>query len=519
LISILSARPSAQGVRNRSADAAPATASFGQFLKGASGPSPGPARSPSASAQGNGPTATAGTALPDTRAHDKATPVDPASDGPPTDPQIEVAAGLPVATPKDAQNAGTAGETAAVVPSTDDTAAGDSAPVVDAANEPTAVLQATLVPAPPGNQTQPQGPPVETTVEPAAIPPPLPSAAPAQAPAPSELTGKGQLSVQPAGETSPQAAFAPPASDAGPELTNETPTPGNTAGPQQAAAAPDPTTPKLPEAPVAGVPKLPEPTPTQPAAHPQTHRAAASDPSTSASPRDVNEAPDDSPPVPEVEHRSRPPAERAAGSADAPEDAPAKPHGRATLQFDVRVDESSAPPKPIEARDATSAARLPELFGSVPGAATPAAPAATVPSPADVAPIQIAGIAVEIAARAQAGRNRFEIRLDPPELGRIDVRLDVDNSGNVTSRLVVERVETLEILRRDAGELQRALQDAGLKTSDNGLQFTLRDQNFAGRNDRAPTQPSARLIIPDASVPETVPDYGRVIRRGLDIRV
>jgi hypothetical protein len=270
---------------------------------------------------------------------------------------------------------------------------------------------------------------------------------------------------------------------------------------------------------VAGVPKLPEPTPTQPAAHPQTHRAAASDPSTSASPRDVNEAPDDSPPVPEVEHRSRPPAERAAGSADAPEDAPAKPHGRATLQFDVRVDESSAPPKPIEARDATSAARLPELFGSVPGAATPAAPAATVPSPADVAPIQIAGIAVEIAARAQAGRNRFEIRLDPPELGRIDVRLDVDNSGNVTSRLVVERVETLEILRRDAGELQRALQDAGLKTSDNGLQFTLRDQNFAGRNDRAPTQPSARLIIPDASVPETVPDYGRVIRRGLDIRV
>ena len=61
-----------------------------------------------------------------------------------------------------------------------------------------------------------------------------------------------------------------------------------------------------------------------------------------------------------------------------------------------------------------------------------------------------AGLAVEIAARAQTGQNRFEIRLDPPELGRIDVRLDIDSSGQVTSRLVVERADTLEHLRRDS---------------------------------------------------------------------
>jgi flagellar hook-length control protein FliK len=126
--------------------------------------------------------------------------------------------------------------------------------------------------------------------------------------------------------------------------------------------------------------------------------------------------------------------------------------------------------------------------------------------------------------RAQAGRNRFEIRLDPPELGRIDVRLDVDSSGNVTSRLVVERAETLDVLRRDAPELQRALQDAGLKTSDNGLQFTLRDQNFAGRQDRDAPTPAARLIVPDAGVAtETAPvgsyNRDRTRSRGLDIRV
>jgi flagellar hook-length control protein FliK len=269
----------------------------------------------------------------------------------------------------------------------------------------------------------------------------------------------------------------------------------------------------LSQAPVPDSQKLPDAAPTKPAPH--AHSAASGAPSASAPARAGDEASDDSQSGSDAERKGRT-LDRNSGTANAAEDTPAKSHGRASPHIDVRLDDSVAAPKPVDALEATSAARLPELFSSAPSAA---APAAIMPSPGDAAPIQIAGLAVEIAAHAQAGRNRFEIRLDPPELGRIDVRLDVDNSGNVTSRLVVERVETLEILRRDAGELQRALQDAGLKTSDNGLQFTLRDQNFAGRNDRAPTQPSARLIIPDASVPETVPDYGRVIRRGLDIRV
>ena len=91
--------------------------------------------------------------------------------------------------------------------------------------------------------------------------------------------------------------------------------------------------------------------------------------------------------------------------------------------------------------------------------------------------VPIAGLAIEIAGKALAGKNRFEIRLDPPELGRIDVRLDVDRDGNVTSRLTVERADTYDLLRRDAAGLERALQDAGLKTADNGLQFSLRDQS------------------------------------------
>ena len=157
-------------------------------------------------------------------------------------------------------------------------------------------------------------------------------------------------------------------------------------------------------------------------------------------------------------------------------------------------------------------------------AATTAAQTASAPTSDAMEPaVPIAGLAVEIAARAQAGQNRFEIRLDPPELGRIDVRLDIDSSGQVTSRLVVERADTLEHLRRDSASLERALQDAGLKTGENGLQFSLRDQGFAGRDDTSQSPATAQLVVPDpdlAPVDIAANAYRSMTRAGgIDIRV
>ena len=121
----------------------------------------------------------------------------------------------------------------------------------------------------------------------------------------------------------------------------------------------------------------------------------------------------------------------------------------------------------------------------------------------------VAGLAVEIAAQAHAGKNRFDIRLDPPELGRIDVRLEIDRDGNVSSRLVVERSETLDLLRRDATQLERALQKAGLKTADNALEFSLRQQASHRDSDEA-LQNAARLVAADdGTAPDTA---GRIIR-------
>jgi flagellar hook-length control protein FliK len=112
--------------------------------------------------------------------------------------------------------------------------------------------------------------------------------------------------------------------------------------------------------------------------------------------------------------------------------------------------------------------------------------------------VPLAAVPIAIVTRAEGGERKFEIRLDPPDLGRIEVQLNVDSSGRATSHLVVDRADTLDLLRRDAPVLERALQSAGLTTDSGSLQFSLRDQSFAGRDQGAP----APLAPPAAAVAE-----------------
>jgi flagellar hook-length control protein FliK len=141
------------------------------------------------------------------------------------------------------------------------------------------------------------------------------------------------------------------------------------------------------------------------------------------------------------------------------------------------------------------------------------------------AAVPVSGLALEIAASARSGKTRFDVRLDPADLGRIDVRIDVDRNGQVTSHLTVEKPETLSMLQQDAPQLQRALDDAGLKTGSNGLQFSLRDQSSSGRNSSGDTSGNAqRLVISDKdTIPAAVAgrSYGRMLGSsgGVDIRV
>ncbi len=162
-----------------------------------------------------------------------------------------------------------------------------------------------------------------------------------------------------------------------------------------------------------------------------------------------------------------------------------------------------------------------QTASSVQAASTAAMTATLVSS---TAPVPLEALAVNIAARASSGRTQFDVQLDPAELGRIDVRISVDRHGQVTSHLAVERPDTLDMLRRDASSLQRALDDAGLKTGDGGLQFSLRQQTSQDGQQDQSGRGGARVLVADEEavrVETAGRTYGRAMAAngGLDIRV
>ncbi|GHD60884.1 hypothetical protein GCM10017083_47460 [Thalassobaculum fulvum] len=83
-------------------------------------------------------------------------------------------------------------------------------------------------------------------------------------------------------------------------------------------------------------------------------------------------------------------------------------------------------------------------------------------------------VAVKLANSAADGGGKLTIRLNPEELGKVDVKLELGKDGTVHARISAERPETLDMLQRDARMLDKALQDAGLKTDQNSLEFDLR---------------------------------------------
>ena len=96
-------------------------------------------------------------------------------------------------------------------------------------------------------------------------------------------------------------------------------------------------------------------------------------------------------------------------------------------------------------------------------------------------------VAVEIARNLKNAQTRFQMRFDPPELGRVDVNMKVASDGSVQAHLIVERPETLDMFMRDQRGLERALEAAGLSSNPNDLQFSLKQdggQQFASSDDQ-----------------------------------
>jgi flagellar hook-length control protein FliK len=88
-----------------------------------------------------------------------------------------------------------------------------------------------------------------------------------------------------------------------------------------------------------------------------------------------------------------------------------------------------------------------------------------------------------ISRAATNGEQEFTVRLNPGDLGRVNVRLQFAENGGLRAQVAVENPETLELLQRDAKGFERALEANGHKTEQNGISFSLENNNqeSAGR--------------------------------------
>lgn len=97
-------------------------------------------------------------------------------------------------------------------------------------------------------------------------------------------------------------------------------------------------------------------------------------------------------------------------------------------------------------------------------------------------------VAAEIARNLKNGQTRFQMRFDPPELGRVEVHMKVNSDGSVQTHLIVDRPETLDMFLRDQRGLERALENAGLTPDSENMQFSLKQDgngDFASGQDQS----------------------------------
>ncbi len=90
-------------------------------------------------------------------------------------------------------------------------------------------------------------------------------------------------------------------------------------------------------------------------------------------------------------------------------------------------------------------------------------------------------VKVKLIKAAQGGLDKIKIQLNPSELGKVEVRLEIGSDGAIRGTVIADKPETMELLQRDAKQLERALQDAGLKTGGDSLDFQMRG---GGTNER-----------------------------------
>lgn len=276
------------------------------------------------------------------------------------------------------------------------------------------------------------------------------------------------------------------AGDVAPEAAPRSPAPVSTDLPDQAvahgsrAAAPPPATPATvsaaapasvgevepatPPAPPPGEASLPADTAAPPTlASVAANRGAPEPVQGSAKPGRARSEAGKSEPALET---ASPGAPRAAAAGAQPALA-ARPAGN-PAEADTASIEAAAPPEAEAAEagapDFASAMDTQEASQGAPSAGQAAAQAVRG------SPETVATLAAQIVKKLDGRSTRFDLELNPQGLGMVDVRVEIGRDGRISAAMAFDNPQAAQELKARAGELTRALEQAGFDMS-GGISF------------------------------------------------
>ncbi|MDB5492528.1 MAG: flagellar hook-length control domain protein [Micavibrio sp.] len=87
-------------------------------------------------------------------------------------------------------------------------------------------------------------------------------------------------------------------------------------------------------------------------------------------------------------------------------------------------------------------------------------------------------VAATLARTFEGGETKaMTLRLDPPELGKIEIQMQFTKDKSVKTHMVFEKPETMLMMQRDSRALELAMQNAGMDAGGNTLSFELGSQS------------------------------------------
>ncbi|MGB0410587.1 MAG: flagellar hook-length control protein FliK [Pikeienuella sp.] len=137
------------------------------------------------------------------------------------------------------------------------------------------------------------------------------------------------------------------------------------------------------------------------------------------------------------------------------------------------------------------------------------------PQQPSLTPTDARSVVLQVAAQiVKVDAGKLDIRLDPPELGRVSVTLSTGDDS-ISAVVAAERPETHDLLRRHADMLQRALRDAGY--ADVTLNFS--DTTAEQQNGDSAFQQKFGGSSAEPTSPDTTAHSVNLSLNGLDIRL